>query len=53
MQNPIAIVSLSHAGEVKELAKSMLGEKTSIISAAGSGYKIVQVRILFSIWNLH
>ncbi|CAG9798914.1 unnamed protein product [Chironomus riparius] len=43
VQNPIAIVSLSHAGKVKDLAKSMLGEKTSIIGAAGSGYKIVQV----------
>lgn len=36
-------MSLSHAGKVKDLAKSMLGEKTSIIGAAGSGYKIVQV----------
>jgi inositol monophosphatase 3 len=43
VQNPIAIVSLSHAGEVKELVKSMMGDKVSIIQAAGAGFKIVQV----------
>jgi inositol monophosphatase 3 len=43
VQNPIAIVSLSHAGEVKEFVKSKLGERTSIVQAAGSGYKIIQV----------
>lgn len=44
VQNPIAIVSMSHAGEVKSLVKNMLGDKVSVLSAAGSGYKIVQVR---------
>lgn len=43
VQNPIAIVSRSHAGVVKDLVKSMLGERVSIINAAGSGYKIIQV----------
>lgn len=43
VKTPIVIVSRSHAGEVKELAKKMFGEKVSVISAAGSGYKIVQV----------
>lgn len=44
VQNPIAIVSMSHAGEVKALVKNMLGERVSILSAAGAGFKIVQVR---------
>jgi inositol monophosphatase 3 len=43
VQNPIAIVSMSHPGGVKELVRSKLGEKISIIQAAGSGYKIIQV----------
>lgn len=47
VQNPIAIVSMSHPGEVKALVKSMLGEKVSIIQAAGSGFKVVQVSSLF------
>jgi hypothetical protein len=37
---------MSHAGEVKALVKNMLGERTSIINAAGAGFKIVQVSIL-------
>lgn len=37
------VVSRSHAGEVKELAAKMFGEKVSVIQAAGSGYKIIQV----------
>lgn len=43
VQNPIAIFSMSHAGEVKSLIKDTLGERVSIIQAAGSGFKIVQV----------
>lgn len=48
VQNPIAIVSMSHAGEVKALIKNMLGEKVSVINAAGAGFKIVQVRVIKS-----
>ncbi len=48
VQNPIAIVSMSHAGEVKDLVKNLLGERVSIISAAGAGYKIVQVSFFFT-----
>jgi Golgi-resident PAP phosphatase len=43
VKSPIAIVSLSHAGEVQQLAKTMFGEKVGVIHAAGSGYKIIQV----------
>lgn len=43
VKSPIVVVSRSHAGEVKELAKKMFGDKVSIINAAGSGYKIIQV----------
>lgn len=43
MKSTIVIVSRSHAGEVQTLAKKMYGEKVSVLHAAGSGYKIIQV----------
>ncbi|CRK94100.1 CLUMA_CG007623, isoform A [Clunio marinus] len=43
VKSPIVIVSRSHSGDVQELAKKMYGERVKVISAAGSGYKIIQV----------
>ncbi|XP_059618920.1 putative inositol monophosphatase 3 [Phlebotomus argentipes] len=37
------IVSRSHAGEVKNYSKAVFGENTKIITAAGAGYKVLQV----------
>uniref|UniRef100_A0A6B2EAL2 Putative inositol monophosphatase 3 n=1 Tax=Phlebotomus kandelakii TaxID=1109342 RepID=A0A6B2EAL2_9DIPT len=37
------IVSRSHAGEVKNFSKAVFGENTHIITAAGAGYKVLQV----------
>lgn len=37
------IVSRSHAGDVKEFSKATFGEDVSVISAAGAGYKVLQV----------
>lgn len=37
------IVSRSHAGDVKEFAKTTFGETTNVIAAAGAGFKVLQV----------
>ncbi|KAI0224193.1 putative inositol monophosphatase 3 [Lamellibrachia satsuma] len=37
------IVSMSHAGSVKELALKKLGDNVEIVSAAGAGYKTLEV----------
>ncbi|XP_035219349.1 inositol monophosphatase 3-like, partial [Stegodyphus dumicola] len=37
------IVSRSHAGKVKEVARAAFGPDTEVISAGGSGYKTLQV----------
>ncbi|KAK2193970.1 hypothetical protein NP493_4g11032 [Ridgeia piscesae] len=37
------IVSMSHAGEVKNLTTKKLGGKVEIVSAAGAGYKTLEV----------
>ncbi|GAB0087253.1 Putative inositol monophosphatase 3 [Sergentomyia squamirostris] len=37
------IVSRSHAGEVKNFSKATFGENTQILTAAGAGYKVLQV----------
>lgn len=37
------IVSRSHAGDVKEFARATFGEDTTVIPAAGAGYKVLQV----------
>lgn len=43
VKNPVIIVSRSHAGDVKTWAKGIFGENIKIVTAAGSGYKILQV----------
>ncbi|XP_036319062.1 putative inositol monophosphatase 3 [Rhagoletis pomonella] len=40
---PLITVSRSHAGSVKELIKDVFGENSEIITAAGAGYKVLQV----------
>uniref|UniRef100_A0A1L8DM98 Putative inositol monophosphatase 3 n=1 Tax=Nyssomyia neivai TaxID=330878 RepID=A0A1L8DM98_9DIPT len=37
------IVSRSHGGEVKNVSRGYFGENTQIITAAGAGYKVLQV----------
>ncbi|XP_037938832.1 putative inositol monophosphatase 3 [Teleopsis dalmanni] len=41
--NPIITVSRSHAGDVKDLVRAVFGEKSNILTAAGAGYKVLQV----------
>lgn len=43
IKNPKIIVSRSHSGDVKEFAQNIFGFNTPIISAAGAGYKTLQV----------
>lgn len=43
VKNPKIIVSRSHSGNVKEYVRNMFGEQTPIITAAGAGYKVLQV----------
>lgn len=42
-KNPKIIVSRSHSGDVKEFAKNIFGPNTPILTAAGAGYKVLQV----------
>jgi len=42
-KNPVLIVSRSHPGEVKEMAKRVFGEGVQVKTAAGAGYKVLQV----------
>ncbi|XP_053571032.1 Golgi-resident adenosine 3',5'-bisphosphate 3'-phosphatase [Bombina bombina] len=42
-KTPTIIVSRSHSGEVKEVALQTFGNKTEIISAGGSGYKVLSL----------
>lgn len=41
--NPILIVSRSHAGKVQNASKQVIGDDVKIISAAGAGYKSLEV----------
>uniref|UniRef100_A0A1I8N884 Putative inositol monophosphatase 3 n=1 Tax=Musca domestica TaxID=7370 RepID=A0A1I8N884_MUSDO len=41
--SPIITVSRSHAGDVKDLTRSVFGENSNILTAAGAGYKVLQV----------
>lgn len=43
VDNPIITVSRSHAGDVKDLTHSVFGENSNILTAAGAGYKVLQV----------
>lgn len=43
VENPVVIVSRSHQGDVKEQVQKIFGEKTRLLSAAGAGYKVLQV----------
>lgn len=43
VDHPIITVSRSHAGDVKDLTRSVFGEKSTILTAAGAGYKVLQV----------
>lgn len=43
VKNPKIIVSRSHSGNVKDYVRNIFGDKTPIITAAGSGYKVLQV----------
>ncbi|XP_067635379.1 putative inositol monophosphatase 3 [Eurosta solidaginis] len=40
---PLIAVSRSHAGTVKELTRNVFGEDSAILTAAGAGYKVLQV----------
>ncbi|GFQ74912.1 inositol monophosphatase 3 [Trichonephila clavata] len=42
-QSPTIIVSRSHAGKVKEVARAAFGAETQVVSAGGAGYKALQV----------
>ncbi|KAG8570802.1 hypothetical protein GDO81_011424 [Engystomops pustulosus] len=42
-KTPTIIVSRSHAGEVKEVTLRTFGNETKIISAGGSGYKVLSL----------
>ncbi|XP_076622708.1 putative inositol monophosphatase 3 isoform X2 [Colletes latitarsis] len=42
-RQPILIVSQSHAGQVHNVTKSVFGKGVEIISAAGAGYKFLEV----------
>lgn len=41
-KNPVVVISRSHPGDVKDLAKEIFGESVQLLSAAGAGYKILQ-----------
>lgn len=43
IDKPIITVSRSHAGDVKELTRAVFGENSNILTAAGAGYKVLQV----------
>lgn len=43
VKNPKIIVSRSHTGDIKEYVKSVFGASTPVITAAGAGYKVLQV----------
>jgi len=43
IKNPSFIVSRSHSGDVKQYIRDAFGENTPIITAAGAGYKVLQV----------
>ncbi|XP_053692649.1 putative inositol monophosphatase 3 [Sabethes cyaneus] len=43
VKHPIVIVSRSHSGDVKNIAKEVFGENSNVISAGGAGYKVLQV----------
>ncbi|XP_047026686.1 putative inositol monophosphatase 3 [Helicoverpa zea] len=42
-EHPRVVVSRSHPGKVSELAMSAYGPKTTVSSAAGAGYKVMEV----------
>ncbi|XP_063705790.1 putative inositol monophosphatase 3 [Culicoides brevitarsis] len=42
-KGPVLIVSRSHAGTIKDVAKNIFGEKVEIVKAAGAGYKVLKV----------
>lgn len=42
-ENPVVIVSMSHQGDVKEYVLKVFGDKTRVLTAAGAGYKVLQV----------
>ncbi|XP_011329328.1 putative inositol monophosphatase 3 isoform X2 [Ooceraea biroi] len=44
-KTPALIVSLSHAGQVKNASKTAFGNNVEIISAAGAGYKFLEVAV--------
>ncbi|XP_055608709.1 putative inositol monophosphatase 3 [Uranotaenia lowii] len=43
VKHPVVIVSRSHSGQVKSIAKEVFGENSYIIPAGGAGYKVLQV----------
>ncbi|KAH8304623.1 hypothetical protein KR018_003719, partial [Drosophila ironensis] len=42
-QAPVITVSRSHTAGAKDLARSVFGEDVSLLTAAGAGYKVLQV----------
>lgn len=45
-EDPVVTISRSHSGDVQSFVRNAFGEKTRILSAAGAGFKVMQV--LFS-----
>lgn len=43
LKAPTFVVSRSHAGDVSNVSKAIFGEQAHVISAAGSGYKVLEV----------
>lgn len=40
---PVIAVSRSHAGDVKNISKTVFGDNSSLLIAAGAGYKVLQI----------
>ncbi|KAH9636421.1 hypothetical protein HF086_013475 [Spodoptera exigua] len=42
-EHPRVVISRSHPGKVEEIAKASFGPKTTVSTAAGAGYKVMEV----------
>ncbi|CAH0693926.1 unnamed protein product [Spodoptera exigua] len=42
-EHPRVVISRSHPGKVEEIAKAAFGPKTTVSTAAGAGYKVMEV----------
>lgn len=43
VKHPVVIISRSHSGEVRSIAKEVFGETLHVVQAGGAGYKVLQV----------